>query len=113
MDKTLNPMPSPEIEHADPYLCLGVARDAEDETIHGAYLAAVRGCPPERDPRRFEALRQAYQAIRTERMRLAHDLFDTLPATALDILDRAAPAHPPGRPDEESFRAVLGQRGEG
>ncbi|MBK5935513.1 MAG: molecular chaperone DnaJ [Halorhodospira halophila] len=111
MDKTLNPMPRPDLEHADPYLCLGVERDADDAAIHAAYLAAVRACPPERDARRFEALRQAYQAIRTERLRLAQELFDTRPATAIDLLDRAAPTEAPGRPDEETFRAVLGPRG--
>ncbi len=107
MDKTLNPMPRPELEHTDPYLCLGVERDADDSTIHAAYLAGVRACPPERDPHRFEALRQAYEAIRTERRRVAQELFDSRPPSTLDLLDRAAPARAPGRPDEATLRAVL------
>ncbi len=95
----------------DPYLILGIGREADDETVHAAYLAAVKACPPERDPERFEALRQAYEAIRTERHRLAHECLDTAPAGALDLLERAAPVTGPGRPDAEAFRALL--RGDG
>ncbi len=91
----------------DPYLLLGADRQADDEAIHAAYLEAIKACPPERAPEHFEALRQAYEAIRTQRRRLARELFDTTPAGALDILEQAAPRRPPGRPDIADFQALL------
>ncbi len=95
----------------DPYLILGIGREADDEAVHAAYLTAIKACPPEHDPERFEALRQAYEAIRTERHRLAHAYLDTTPAGALDLLERAAPVTGPGQPDAGTFRALL--RGDG
>jgi curved DNA-binding protein CbpA len=95
---------------SDPYLTLGVPADADDALIHAAYLAAVKACPPERDLKRFEAVRGAYEAIRTRKDRLAHELFDTSPPTLSELLDRAAPVGAPGRPTPELFAALL--RGE-
>ncbi len=95
---------------SDPYLTLGVPVDAADAVIHAAYLAAVKACPPERDLKRFEAVRTAYEAIRTRRKRLAHELFDTSLPTLTELLNRATPVEPPGRPNPELFAALL--RGE-
>lgn len=96
---------------SDPYLILGVAPDAGDADIEAAYLEGVKRCPPERDPARFQALRGAYEALRTRRGRLGHELFDTAPPTAGEILDRAAPVGEPRRPDAALFAALLrGQR---
>lgn len=92
---------------SDPYLILGLARDADDETVHAAYLRAVKACPPERDPQRFEVLRAAYEALRTRRERLAHDLFDVTPPTLSDVLDKAAPVGEPRRPGREVVNALL------
>lgn len=95
----------------DPYLILGVPEDAGDAAIEAAYLEGIRLCPPDRDPRRFQDLRGAYEKIRTRRDRLAHELFDAVPPTPADILERAAPAGPPRRPDRAVIAALL--RGEG
>ncbi len=92
---------------SDPYSILGVADDADDAAIHAAYLAAIKACPPERDPGRFEAVRVAYEAIRTRRDRLAHELFDISPPGPDEILDRAAPVGAPRRPGAELFAALL------
>lgn len=94
----------------DPFLILGVSPEADDATIHAAYLKAVKACPPERDLRRFEAIRSAYEATRTRKDRLAHELFDTTPPTVFDLLERATPLETPGRPDAGLFAALL--RGE-
>lgn len=91
----------------DPYLILGVPDDASDEAIHAAYLAAIKACPPDRDPHRFDAVRQAYVSLRTQRDRLAWELFDTSPPHPQDVLDRAAPAVEPGRPSLAQFHALL------
>lgn len=92
---------------SDPYAILGLAPDADDETVRRAYLAAVAACPPERDPQRFESLRTAYEALRTRRARLAQALFDQSPPTLADILDRAEPVGPPRRPGRALFDALL------
>jgi curved DNA-binding protein CbpA len=92
---------------SDPYLILGLAPDADDAAVHAAYLAAVRACPPERDPRRFELLRAAYEALRTRRARLAQALFDQSPPTLADLLDRAEPVGAPRRPGRALFAALL------
>jgi len=94
----------------DPYLILGVGRDADDAAIESAYLEGIKRCPPERDARRFESLRAAYETLRSRRDRLAYELFDTSPPTAMDILDRAAPVEAPRRPEPGLLAALL--RGE-
>ena len=96
---------------SDPYVILGVDADADDAAIHAAYLAALKACPPERDMKRFEAVRSAYEAIRTHRDRLAHELFDMAPPTVAELLDRAAPVRAPRRPDPSVFATLL--RGDG
>lgn len=92
---------------SDPYLILGVAPDADDDSIQSAYLAAVKASPPERDARRFEAIRRAYEAIRSRRDRLAFELFDTTPPTPMEVLERAAPLKAGERPDLQTFLALL------
>jgi curved DNA-binding protein CbpA len=95
----------------DPYLILGVREDADDAAVEQAYLQGIKRSPPDRDPQRFEALRRAYETLRTHRDRLAYDLFDTAPPTSAELLDRAAPVGAPARPDAALFLALL--RGEG
>jgi curved DNA-binding protein CbpA len=92
---------------SDPYPVLGVSEDADDAAIHTAYLQGIKRWPPDRDPLRFEALRAAYESVRTRRDRLAHNLFDASPPTISDILDRAAPVAEPQRPDAALFAALL------
>jgi curved DNA-binding protein CbpA len=92
---------------SDPYLVLGVPEDADDAAIHAAYLAGIKRWPPDRDAIRFEALRAAYESVRTRRDRLAHELFDASPPTIGEILDKAAPIGEPRRPDTAAFAALL------
>lgn len=94
----------------DPYLTLGIDQDADDAAVEAAYLEGIKRYPPDRDARRFEALRRAYETLRTRRDRLAYELFDTTPPDLQDLLDRAAPLGAPGRPDPELIAALL--RGE-
>ncbi len=91
----------------DPYLILGVSDDADDAAIEAAYLEGIKRCPPERDAERFQALRLAYEALRTRRDRLARELFDASPPGPADILDRAAPIGSTCRPDPALFAALL------
>jgi curved DNA-binding protein CbpA len=94
----------------NPYLILGIDEDADDAAVETAYLQGIKRCPPERDSDRFEALRQAYETLRTKRKRVAYALFHNEPPEPADILDKAAPVGPPGRPDADAIRALL--RGE-
>lgn len=92
---------------SDPYLTLGVSEDADDDAIETAYLEGIKRCPPERDARRFETLRAAYETLRTRRDRVAYDLFDASPPVRADVLDKAAPIGAPRRPDQALFAALL------
>lgn len=91
----------------DPYLTLGVARDATDEIIHQAYLTGVRDCPAERDPQAFQAIRSAYESIRTKKSRLEYALFNTDPPTPADLLQRLSKGSQPRRPGVELFQELL------
>jgi len=94
----------------DPYLVLGVGVDADDAAIEAAYLEGIKRAPPDRDPDGFEALRGAYDKIRTRHDRIAFNLFDTTPPTPSDVLNKAAPIESPSRPDLKTLQALL--RGE-
>ena len=96
---------------SDPYLALRITREADDDAIRAAYLAAIKACPPERDLRRFQTIRAAYELIRTRKDRLRFDLFDTSAPTVGELLERAAPLQQPAdRPGQMLFAALL--RGE-
>ncbi|MDT8407502.1 MAG: J domain-containing protein [Methylococcales bacterium] len=59
-----------------PYQLLGISEQSSDTEIKNAYLKAVKTCPPERDPERFQRLHQAYEIIKDQDSRLRHALFD-------------------------------------
>ncbi len=92
---------------SNPYRILGITEAADDAAIETAYLEGIKRCPPERDAQRFEALRAAYEALRTHRDRLAYALFDTSLPTPEDLLDKADRAGEPRRPNPELFAALL------
>ncbi len=54
----------------DPFLVLGVPRDADTATIKQAYFALVRAHPPERDPVQFKRIRAAYEQLRDPQRRV-------------------------------------------
>ena len=59
----------------DPYEILGLTRQASDEEVKRAYFQQVRAHPPEREPERFRAIRDAYERLRTPERRTQTDLF--------------------------------------
>lgn len=61
----------------NPYLVLGVPRDADDPRIRRAYLEAIKDATPETNPVRFQALVGAYEKIKDEPSRHRCELFDT------------------------------------
>jgi curved DNA-binding protein CbpA len=54
----------------DPRDVLGVPPEAGDEEIRAAYLRKVKEFPPDRAPREFERVRDAYELLRDPRRRI-------------------------------------------
>ncbi|MEA1049424.1 DnaJ domain-containing protein [Lamprobacter modestohalophilus] len=106
----------------DPFLILGIEPDADDAAVEAAYRSAIKRCPPDREPVAFQAVREAYERLRTRRDRIGYRLFDTEPPQPIDLLRRAeanrhavasageATERANRRPDPELFKALL--RGE-
>ena len=91
----------------DPFQLLGVAESASEKTIKAAFLAKVREFPPERSPKKFQAVRDAYELIKTEKLKLAYQLFHN-PEIDGDIVCRSLVEKlRPGRPSEEEFKRML------
>ena len=61
----------------NPYLVLGVPRDADDARIRRAYLDAIREATPETHPIRFKEIAAAYDKIKDAASRCRYELFDT------------------------------------
>ena len=53
----------------DPREVLGIEAEAGDEEIRAAYLRKVKEYPPDRSPREFERVRDAYDMLRDPRRR--------------------------------------------
>ena len=85
---------------ADPYEILGIAPGASDAEIRARYLELVRRHPPDRDPERFAAVRQAYEQLRDPVARMRAKLFDlddtdSMPAILADARRRVRLARLP------------------
>jgi curved DNA-binding protein CbpA len=57
----------------DPYVVLGLTRQATALDIKKAYFTLVRLHPPERDPHGFQRIRVAYEALRSPTARADTD----------------------------------------
>lgn len=67
----------------DPRQILGIGLDAGDEEIRAAYLRKVKEHPPDRSPREFERVRDAYEELRDPRRRARRLLLSADPAQPL------------------------------
>ena len=67
-----------------PYEVLGVGPEATADEIRQRYLALVREFPPEREPKRFAEIRDAYDQLRDPIASLERRLFNL---TAVDTFD--------------------------
>lgn len=70
----------------DPFAVLELPPDADEETIRLRYLELVRQSPPDRDPARFAAIRQAYDEVRDPDRRLAKLLFEVSSTDSIDAI---------------------------
>ena len=59
----------------NPYGVLGLRRDAGDEEIRKRYLELVRTYPPSREPKSFQQITIAYEALKTAEARVELHLF--------------------------------------
>jgi curved DNA-binding protein CbpA len=92
----------------DPYRILEVTREAADDEIHQAYLAKVQAFPPDRNPVQFQAIRRAYETLKTRPLRLQYDLFDSESPELSDLIEIALAAGTPRRPSEKIIRQLVG-----
>jgi curved DNA-binding protein CbpA len=74
------------MSHDDPYQVLGIALEAGDEAIRAAYLRKVKEFPPDRAPREFEKVRDAYEILRDPGRRTRHLLLSADPKQPLTAL---------------------------
>ena len=93
----------------DPYHTLGISVDADDETVHQAYLQQIRKHPPERYPQEFKAARRAYELLETRHKRLQYELFDTEQPTLPELLELALSKGEAHRPSVDQLRQLVKQ----
>lgn len=72
--------------HNDPYQVLEIPLEAGDEEIRAAYLRKVKEYPPDRAPREFEKVRDAYEVLRDPRRRTRHLMLSADPKQPLVAL---------------------------
>jgi curved DNA-binding protein CbpA len=94
----------------DPFSVLGLDENAGDDEIKSRYLALVREFPPDLEPERFQAYRAAYEALRTERERLAARLLFPHGGALARLKAASLPpttARGAARPSEALMKALL------
>jgi len=70
----------------DAYQVLGLPVDSDDAAIRRRYLELVRQHPPEHNPEKFAAVREAYDTLKDTDTRLRRRLFDLDRDDAIDKL---------------------------
>lgn len=95
---------------SNPFTVLGVAETADDDAIKKAYLRQVREHPPERDPERFQAIRAAFDVIKTRPDRLRYRLFGQETPDVAGLVASALQPGPRRRLTETQLRQWLNSR---
>ncbi len=87
---------------------LGVENNASDEAVRNAYLQKIREYPPERFPTTFKKVRQAFDAIATDKLRMTYRLFSQYTPNIGFLAEEALKTEKPGvRPTKEMFLKLL------
>lgn len=76
----------------DPATILGVSPEAGEAEIRAAYLRKVREHPPDRSPREFERIRDAYGLLRDPHRRVERMLHADPDAPFVSLLDETVPS---------------------
>ncbi len=79
----------------DPFVTLGLPDNATDADVRQAYLRMIRRFPPERSPKAFQAISEAYEAAKTEVGRAKIRVFGCIQRH--DSLTELLPEFPPER----------------
>lgn len=90
-----------------PYQILDVATDAGDAEIKQAYLQKVKDNPPDRAPEQFQAIYNAYEAIKDHKSRISYALFTVPDADFYTLLELALDTTQTVRLDPEQFSKLL------
>ena len=93
----------------NPFLLLDVPEDADDASIKKAYLQKVRQHPPEHEPEQFQAIRAAFEAIKSRRDRLRYRLFQQDAADIDGLVKHALWNAPSQRPSKHQLLQVLAE----
>ncbi len=75
----------------DPREVLEIPAEAGDEEIRAAYLRKVKQYPPDRSPREFERVRDAYEMLRDPRQRARRLLLADPKQPLASLLDGLKP----------------------
>jgi curved DNA-binding protein CbpA len=92
-----------------PFALLGVPETADDETVKKAYLQQIREHPPEREAEQFQAIRRAFEVIKTHRDRLRYRLFQQETPDVEYLVETALRVGAARRPSEQQFLQVLNE----
>lgn len=93
-----------------PFEILELSETASDAEIKKAYLKKVRQYPPEHAPEKFQQVRDAYEAIKTEKLRLSYQLFNYEKPDFLQLLAQTLKSNTPAkRVDEPLFIKALAE----
>ncbi len=68
----------------DPFEVLGIEHSSDEAAIRRRYLELVRQFPPDRDPERFAAVREAYEKLRDPATRMTECLFHVETGRAIE-----------------------------
>ena len=68
----------------DPHSILDVSPDVDEAALRRRYLELVRQNPPEKCPRQFAEIREAYEQLRDPVRRLERQLFQVRGSESLD-----------------------------
>ena len=63
----------------NPYDVLNIPCDVDDSAVRSAYLELIKIYSPERFPKQFKQVSEAYHLLKNEEQRLQYDLFNRNP----------------------------------
>lgn len=81
-----------ELKQEDPWLVLGVSREADDEEIRTAYMQKIKEYPPDRCGSEFEKIRDAYDQLKDPYRRAKYLILGANPDRPLESLLDNVPA---------------------
>lgn len=93
----------------NPFEILNIPETADDTQIKNAYLEKVRESPPDCWPEQFKTVRCAYEKIKTEKSRLAFELFDNYDTDVRVLCQKLLTPQRGGRPSKIEFKEMLAE----